>query len=435
MNRQEPFAYLSYAKRDNEQRKIEELASLLTEEVAVLSRQRSFDVFMSQRLAPGEPFPEALSRIIEEARVLVCILTRNYFESKTCRRELGYFLEKERTLKRTDLVVPIYLVDLPFGGMRDELMDGISKRQHWDARQFQREGWRSPSARHFISEVAERILSVPELGDVRPPAFANYEAPPLRPAPDFPRQPPSSPRPASIAPEAPDEPHKPPRPPGLTDDEIAGVILEGSDAARRDLIGRIEKALPTSDFSTLIERVAAELERAVASQSHTLTDPHSAPRRRGWLLSALAPRAAKRFTNVYRLLKASIASGELADFEGSESTPGSCLHAMALLAILTGAPDAAKSIFPELIVRDEASTWRDAFAARAQTLGHDSVWIAVERILRSYGANEVKVDFKRWVPRVARYSFGTARAVALAGTQNTPDRSRPRAQQAVAEAE
>jgi polyhydroxyalkanoate synthesis regulator phasin len=63
------------------------------------------------------------------------------------------------------------------------------------------------------------------------------------------------------------------------------------------------------------------------------------------------PRATKRFSNTYRLLKASVSLGELRAFEGSEQAPGTFQVPMFLLAILIGMPAEAATFFPRLYDR------------------------------------------------------------------------------------
>jgi KAP-like P-loop domain-containing protein len=63
------------------------------------------------------------------------------------------------------------------------------------------------------------------------------------------------------------------------------------------------------------------------------------------------PRATKRFSNTYRLLKASVPLGELRTFEGSEQAPGTFQAPMFFLAILIGMPSEAVAFFPALYDR------------------------------------------------------------------------------------
>ena len=76
------------------------------------------------------------------------------------------------------------------------------------------------------------------------------------------------------------------------------------------------------------------------------------------------PRAVKRFSNVYRILKAPVAADRLRLFEGTGDLPGEFQVPMLLLAILIGAPVEAVTIFPEL--RKRARSRRPISPARCR---------------------------------------------------------------------
>jgi len=57
------------------------------------------------------------------------------------------------------------------------------------------------------------------------------------------------------------------------------------------------------------------------------------------------PRAAKPFSNVYRLLNAGLDADTLAQFEGALHSPGDFRAVMVLLAMLTGFPELVPKVF------------------------------------------------------------------------------------------
>ncbi|MEP7023525.1 MAG: P-loop NTPase fold protein, partial [Actinomycetota bacterium] len=108
------------------------------------------------------------------------------------------------------------------------------------------------------------------------------------------------------------------------------------------------------------------------------------------------PRAAKRLVNIYRMLRVSVPEDELEAFRpgGGDEYQAVVL----LLAILVGRPAEAGDIFAALrAASDDTDVWQvlggfdDAAAALA----------AVRRQLTVTGAG----PYRRWVPRVARFSF------------------------------
>jgi hypothetical protein len=129
-----------------------------------------------------------------------------------------------------------------------------------------------------------------------------------------------------------------------------------------------------------------------------------------------SPRATKRFSNIYRILKASTAPDELQTFEGTEQWPGTFQVPMLLLAILIGMPAEAAALFPKLYERVRAGEDPvDALGAiDAPVLAKDRVALFHDRV------NEIASEssfprspelFAEWLPRVSRFSFEIGRAV------------------------
>jgi hypothetical protein len=130
---------------------------------------------------------------------------------------------------------------------------------------------------------------------------------------------------------------------------------------------------------------------------------------RGLYMLLATPRSAKRFANIYRLLKASLSAEALPAFEGRSAVPGTFQLPMLLLALLVGKPQLAAKLFPK-------------FLAGAQS--HDDDWWEAgwkglerpEQEIRSLLAPIVEVGYfpgspqhaVQWLPQVSRYSFMTA---------------------------
>jgi hypothetical protein len=165
-----------------------------------------------------------------------------------------------------------------------------------------------------------------------------------------------------------------------------------------------------------------------------------------------SPRAAKRFINTYRLLRASVRENERAAFDGNEKG-GTHQAAMLLLAILTGYPDQATEILRALIEDRPSKRWREFIAAvkagvpgswvprkgrklkpsRGRTRSNASLepdafkdvatkislaqkasWFELferlESVNKQVGERSCK-EFCEWAPRVARYSFQSGRVL------------------------
>ena len=134
-----------------------------------------------------------------------------------------------------------------------------------------------------------------------------------------------------------------------------------------------------------------------------------------------SPRAAKRFLNIYRLLRA---SGPRHQKTGTP-LPNPCA-AQLLLAIQTGFPEPAADILRQLIEAPPSGSWwsfADTFKAReSPAAGGDGLeaekWKDLFARLKSIRPKITLEDtcepFVAWAPDVARYSFQSGRALLAA---------------------
>jgi hypothetical protein len=124
------------------------------------------------------------------------------------------------------------------------------------------------------------------------------------------------------------------------------------------------------------------------------------------------PRGAKRFANIYRVMKASLSRNDLARFEGSEGVRGEFQLPMLLLALLVGHARVARSLFPEFLAnarqgkRDWWSPAQDTDVApdEQKALRAELAEILDAPLFPS--STDLLIE---WLPRVARYSFTTAK--------------------------
>lgn len=128
------------------------------------------------------------------------------------------------------------------------------------------------------------------------------------------------------------------------------------------------------------------------------------------------PRSAKRFANVYRLLKAGVPANELERFEGTEAAPGDFQIAMVLLALLTGYPRVAVATFRRIQEAKAEARWREVILGEPRSLsnrgaddGPSNAEVLNALVSRLALADERVAPFQGWVPRVARFSFDAAR--------------------------
>ncbi len=129
------------------------------------------------------------------------------------------------------------------------------------------------------------------------------------------------------------------------------------------------------------------------------------------------PRAAKRFSNVYRILKAPIPADRLGKFEGSEEMPGEFQVPMLLLAVLVGAPAEAAAIFPKLQTtakRDGEISEELYILSGLKMESGDKLRSLQEKIRSIVDHAQFPREpslFAYWIPRIARFSFDVGRSV------------------------
>ncbi|MBS1727351.1 MAG: hypothetical protein JST51_11570 [Armatimonadetes bacterium] len=123
------------------------------------------------------------------------------------------------------------------------------------------------------------------------------------------------------------------------------------------------------------------------------------------------PRALKRFTNIYRILKAPLAESEIGRYEGTEQKPGEFRVPMLLLAILVGSPEAAKDLMPMLKQalkegKSPTTSIRAYFASNPSEAGH-----FVRELIHPRTFPKDSELYRTWLPQVCRFSFETGQLI------------------------
>jgi hypothetical protein len=139
------------------------------------------------------------------------------------------------------------------------------------------------------------------------------------------------------------------------------------------------------------------------------------------------PRTVKRFSNVYRILKAPVPVKALSTFEGTAEAPGDFRLPMLLLAMLVGAPEESAAVFPGLW--QAAKSGHSAAALLRDLAGlvkdpSEEVRVLAEKVRQIVGGgNSFPATAKlmaHWLPRVARFSFDVGRGVELSHASAEP---------------
>jgi hypothetical protein len=229
----------------------------------------------------------------------------------------------------------------------------------------------------------------------------------------------------------------------MTDSQTSVDVVDDASTAL------VEHA-PTSDggaeqdgaIDDVVLEVAAHQGSGTGSDDAMLIDPlppqlKLTPDERAFMvvLDGLipTPRAAKRFVNLYRLIKATLPLENLQRFEGDSATPGEYQAAMLLLALQAGHPAEAAALFP--VVHERKGRWWDLIAELGEPLREgetpsDVPWRRPDegrigegmlrwrrlRLLLEEQKEGITLDddvaiYARHVGTVARYGFLTGRTV------------------------
>lgn len=143
-----PDVFISYAADDNVDGGIAEFFKHLSGELRIQTGKPSRILFRQSRTAlPPENW--------DPATILVAMLTPSYFGDFFCRRDLEVFLDKERKLGRSDLIIPIQYVDTAF--MTDHLLMSALTHHLYDWRALRFESFATPRAKEELARIARDI--------------------------------------------------------------------------------------------------------------------------------------------------------------------------------------------------------------------------------------------------------------------------------------
>lgn len=124
-----------------------------------------------------------------------------------------------------------------------------------------------------------------------------------------------------------------------------------------------------------------------------------------------SPRAAKRFSNVYRIMKATVPANELARFEGSPNFPGEFRMAMILLAQQISSPHRAAQWFEFLAQQPSDGRLHDALLHPPEGRHHvaNGIKEALGGLITD-DARDLPIErVQHWLTIVGRFSFDLTR--------------------------
>ncbi len=159
-----PAAFMSYVHSDDKYGRLTEFRERLSDEVRVQIGEE-FLIFHDRKdIHWGQNWKKRIEESLDEVTFLIPIITPSFFNSPACSDELQRFLEREKELKRDDLVLPIYYVDCPLLNDEekragDELAQAIADHQYADAdwRDLRFEPFTSPQVGKTLARLAVQI--------------------------------------------------------------------------------------------------------------------------------------------------------------------------------------------------------------------------------------------------------------------------------------
>ena len=233
--KQVPAAFLSYAHDDDKYEHITKFRERLGDEVQTVVGDE-FVIFQDRKdIHWGQNWRQRLEESIGEVTFLIPIITPRFFNSPHCREELQRFLEREKSLGRTDLILPIYFIDTPLLNddelrAADGLAQAVASRQYADWRNLRHEPLTNPLVGRTLEKLAVQIRdALLRVRDVKSPAAPS-------PAPSEARQS-GAPEEESGAKSAPHHPTKIEPPTRVVDPMHRGDFTTISDAISKSAPG------------------------------------------------------------------------------------------------------------------------------------------------------------------------------------------------------
>jgi F-box protein 11 len=172
-----PIAFFSYVRLNDEQDdgRLTELRKRLEREVEVQTGD-PFQIFQDRNdIKWGQQWKQRIEGGIDGSTFLIAVVTPSYLNSDACRDEFDRFLEREKKLKRNDLILPLFYVDTP--AITNEkkrkgihIAEEIAKRQWADWRDLRHEPWTSADIGKRLAAIASQIRDAIERGADKQPS-------------------------------------------------------------------------------------------------------------------------------------------------------------------------------------------------------------------------------------------------------------------------
>src|SRR4051812_17418360 len=161
----EPIVFFSYAHIDDQS--TDGAASALRADLEKALRMvmgREVTIFQDRDdIAWGQAWESRIDTSLAGAKALIALVSPSFFASQHCRAEVEAFLNVERQLGRTDLVLPLLWVRRPVGQLPAHVRDLarlLERRQHVDWSRLRFKSRQSGQVQRAIHELADRLADV-----------------------------------------------------------------------------------------------------------------------------------------------------------------------------------------------------------------------------------------------------------------------------------
>jgi len=176
---QHPVAFMSYVRFDDqhENGRLTQFCERLSGEVRMQTGDK-FHIFQDRNdIAWGQQWKERIDGSLDTVTFLFPMITPGFFKSPACREELERFLQREKDLSRSDLILPVYYVECRLLSdeekrEKDPLATAIAARQFADWRELRFEPFTSPQVGKTLARMARQIVEALERDQPAPPPAA-----------------------------------------------------------------------------------------------------------------------------------------------------------------------------------------------------------------------------------------------------------------------
>ncbi|QTL97827.1 TIR domain-containing protein [Iocasia frigidifontis] len=159
----DPMGFLSYTHFDDDHNKgkLTKFAEQLSGEVRAQTGEE-FIIFQDRKsLNWGDNWKKQIEDSLNEVTFLFPIITPSYFKSSPCREELELFINREKRLRKRNLIFPIYFIETEElenkGRTNDELVKVISSRQYEDWRAYRFDNFNTKEVNKQFEKLARSI--------------------------------------------------------------------------------------------------------------------------------------------------------------------------------------------------------------------------------------------------------------------------------------